>query len=175
MADPNRSTVARLFRYFVIVIALALAYVLFDYAIDVRPPAVQASYRLSVPALEYDKPEILRRDNLALVVIRRSPQTLAALGEATAGLQDATSARSSQPEYARNPLRSRVPEYFVAYAFGTDLGCPLVAEDLLLREICGRASYDFAGRALVADNRFLNLAIPDYTFADEYRRLTIRP
>ncbi len=175
MADPGRSTVARLFRYFVIVFALALVYILLDYSIDIRPPTVQASYRFSVPALEFDKPEILRRDNLSLIVIRRSPRTQAALDQAATGLQDAASARSRQPAYARNPLRSREPEYFVAYALGTDLGCPLVTDSRRLRESCSGARYDFAGRALAGAREFSNLAIPDYTLDLDLSYLTVKP
>ena len=175
MGVAGRKRLQRLFRIFVAVFAAALVYVLLDFAIDLRPAAVQESYRFELPALDFDTPEILRRDNLAIVVIRRSVKTLDTLATATGHLQDAASARSRQPDYARNPLRSRDPEYFVAYALGTDLGCPLVAEPGRLRESCGSAVYDYAGRALSAETRFLNLPIPDYTFAPDYSRLTVRP
>ena len=175
MGEPGRKRLEQLFRYFVIVFATALVYVLLDFAIDLRPPTVQDSYQFRLPRLEFDSPEILRRDNLAILVIRRSAQTRKNLSAATDGLQDAASARSRQPAYARNPLRSRDPEYFVAYALGTDYGCPLVVEAGRLRESCGSAAYDFAGRALIAESRFQNLPIPDYTFDPEHTRLTVRP
>ena len=171
----GRQRLQRLFRLFVAIFALALGYVLLDFAIDLRPSTVQDSYRFELPALDFDTPKILRRDNLAILVIRRSAQTLESLAEASDGLQDAVSARSRQPAYARNPLRSRDPEYFVAYALGTDFGCPLVAEANRLRESCGSAAYDYAGRALTAEQRFLNLPIPDYTFDPDFTRLTVRP
>ena len=165
----------RLFRYFGWILLLALAWVLLDFAIDFRPAAVQDSYRLKLPRLEHDRPEILRRDNLAIVVIRRSPETTRTLASSLDGLQDPQSRRSRQPEYALNPLRSSRPEYFVAYALGTDLGCPLVAEKMRLRETCGEAVYDFAGRALAGSREFSNLSIPDYTFDENFTYLTVKP
>lgn len=152
-----------------------MVYVLLDFAIDLRPSTVYESYRFRVPALEQDQPRILRQDNLAILVIRRSPQTLAVLRESADDLQDPESSRSRQPDYARNRLRARVPEYFVAYALGTDFGCLLALENRRLRETCGRAEYDYAGRALIGERQFSNLEIPDYNFDDNFTRLTIRP
>ena len=154
---------------------LALLYVLFDYAIDVRPPGVQDSYRFEIGPLPGDRPKILRRDNLSILIVRRSADTVARLQENRDGLQDPQSRSSRQPEYATNILRSRTPEYFVAYGIGTDLGCGLEVVDTAVKEICGSARYDFAGRALAGKRRFQNLAIPDYNFSDDYRYLTIRP
>ena len=175
MSQARTKRLETLFRYFSLALLLALAWVLFDYAIDFRPATVQDSYRFRLPPLEYDKPEILRRDNLAIVVIRRSAQTVAELSAETDGLQDLKSARSRQPEYARNALRSRSPEYFVAYALGTDLGCPLVTDSRRLRESCSGARYDFAGRALAGAREFSNLAIPDYTLDLDLSYLTVKP
>ena len=175
MAADGRKRLERLFRYFVFATAIGLAYVLLDYAIDVRPPGVQDSYRFELPPLDFDSPVTLRRDNLAILVIRRSAQLRDSLAATTDGLQDAASARSRQPDFARNPLRSRHPEYFVAFAIGTDLGCPLVVAAATIHESCSAASYDFAGRALTGETRFPNLSIPDYNFDAEFGRLTVRP
>ena len=148
---------------------------LLDFMIDVRPPGVQESYRFEVGPLTDDAPRILRRDNLSILVLKRSPGTIAKLQAASAELQDPRSLRSSQPPYAANALRSRQPELFVSYATGTDFGCMLEILETTLKEICGGARYDFAGRALAGERRFRNLAIPDYNFSDDYRFLTIRP
>ena len=171
----QRNRLKRLFRYFVWVIVAAVAYVLLDFAIDNRPPAVQASYRFSVDALELDEARILRQDNLSILLIRRSADTIHALEQSAASLQDGASRYSHQPDYARNSLRSRHPEYFVSYAIGTDLGCGLEALDLRLREICSGAHYDFAGRALQGSGKFPNLSIPDYTFTNNFSTLTVYP
>ena len=171
----QRSHLKRLFRYFSWIIAAAVLYVLLDFSIDVRPPAIQSSYRFHVGALALDEARILRQDNLSILVIRRSAATIDTLGQSAESLQDSASSYSHQPGYARNPLRSRHAEYFVSYAIGTDFGCGLEVLDAGLREICGSAYYDFAGRALQGANKCPNLSIPDYTFANNFSSLTVNP
>ncbi len=157
------------------IIAAAVIYVLLDFSIDVRPPAVHSSYHFRVGALAPDEARILRQDNLSILVIRRSAATLRTLEQSSETLQDPQSSRSHQPDYAGNPLRSRHAEYFVSYALGTELGCPLRVEGSTLQEICGSARYDFAGRALKGAKQFPNLSIPDYTFANNFSSLTVNP
>jgi hypothetical protein len=154
---------------------LAVLYVLLDFMIDLRPSTVQSSYRFKVGELEPDEVRILRQDNLSILVMRRSAATVAALMQAGESLQDPDSRYSHQPDDADNPLRSRHTEYFVSYAVGTDLGCALKVLESGLREGCGSAGYDFAGRALEGSNKFQNLSIPDYNFGDSFRTLTINP
>ena len=154
---------------------LAVLYVLFDFIVDVRPPRVQDSYRFEVGELLLDRPRILRQDNLSILVIRRSDETLARLRQATQKLQDPGSRYSHQPDFAEIPLRSKYPGLFVSYAIGTNLGCLLEVTEEGLGEVCSGATYDYAGRALQAGNEFQNLAIPDYTFSDDFTILTIRP
>jgi len=174
-SDRARGRLKSLAKYFGLAIAAAVFYVLFDFAIDVRPPQVQSSYQFRLRDLVVDQARVLRQDNLSILVIRRSPALIAGLEQATANLQDPDSRRSRQPGFAENALRSRHPELFVSYAIGTDLGCPLRVDGFELVEICGRARYDFAGRALRGDGEFQNLGIPDYNFSDDFNTLTIRP
>ena len=171
----DRSGLKRLIKYFAIVLAAAFSYVLLDFAFDLRPPGVHSSYQFNVNELPPDRARILRQDNLSVLVIRRSAGTIAALRENLAGLQDPESERSHQPRFAANLLRSSHPEYFVSYAIGTDFGCGLEVGESAIKEICGTARYDFAGRALQGNNNFLNLAVPDYTFTNNFNTLTIRP
>ena len=154
---------------------LIVIYVLLDFAIDLRPASVQDSYRFDFSPLAEDEVRILRRDNLSILLIRRSAATLERLQSGTVDLQDPDSRRSEQPGYARNAWRSRQPEIFVSYAIGTDLGCALEVEGEELGEVCGDARYDFAGRAIAGGRQFRNLAIPDYNLNPEFTRLTVRP
>ncbi len=155
---------------------LAFMYVSLDYLIDFRPSNIHASYRFSLRNLTIDQPLWLRQDNLIIVVIYRSTRLIEALSQADALLQDPDSKSSRQPQYAKNRLRSRHQAYFVAYGRGTDLECPLRAGNgLILRESCGPAQYDFAGRALTGKNQFQNLRIPDYTFSNDFTILTVNP
>ena len=152
-----------------------MLYVLLDFTIDLRPSRVQSSYQLSVEEWPIDQARILRRDNQSILVIRRSAETIAQLNRALADLQDPGSKHSHQPVFATNALRSKHPELFVSYATGTDLGCGLEVVNRELKEICGDARYDFAGRALQGAREFQNLTIPDYNFSDNFTKLTIRP
>lgn len=155
--------------------AMATLYVLFDFMVDFRPLAIQSSYQFKIRKLEVDTPLFLRQDNLVILVIARSAASITELQQATAGLQDAQSQDSDQPEFATNSLRSRHPEYFVSFGIGTNLGCVLETFGRGLREICSQASYDHAGRALKGEIKFRNLAIPDYNFNNDFNTLTIRP
>ena len=170
-----RARIERALKYLAVLLGTAILYVLFDYLIDFRPASVQSSYRFGLRAIELDKPVFLRQDNLVIVVVKRSAATVSGLVNSRDRLQDPESRRSTQPEFARNPLRSRHPEYFVAYAIGTDFGCPLELDGKTLKELCGPAQYDFAGRAITGEKEFRNLPIPNYNFSDDFTKLTIKP
>lgn len=172
---PGRKGLAFLFKSFSLILLAAVAFVLLDFAIDLRPANIQASYRFEVGELALDEVKILRQDNLSILVVRRSAETIARLRQSITMLQDPESRDSRQPDYARNALRSRQPQYFVSYGTGTDLGCTLEVLPSGFREICGSARYDLAGRALKGKNKFPNLSIPDYNFAAEFSSLTVEP
>ncbi|MCP4332083.1 MAG: hypothetical protein GY785_05465 [Gammaproteobacteria bacterium] len=145
-------------------------YALLDFMIDLRPSTfdlrpstIQSSYRFKIGGLEADEVRILRQDNPSILVIRRSAATIAVLMQTGELLQDPDSRYSHQPDDADNPLRSRHAEYFVSYAVG-NLGCALTVLGSGLREGCGSARYDFAGRAFEGANKFQNLSIPDYNY-----------
>ena len=175
MDSPTRKRLQTGVRYFLLFGGLAVLYVVFDFMIDLRPSTIQSSYRFSIGALAPDEIKIVRHDNLLILVARRSPATIASLQAAFAQLQDPQSEHSNQPDYARNSLRSRHPQYFVSYALGTDLGCALKVVELTLQEACSKARYDLAGRALKGENEFSNLSIPDYNFTNNFSTLTIEP
>ena len=164
-----------LFKVLAAVVGLAILYVLLDFTIDIRPSRIQASYQFKIKNLATDTPLFLRQDNLVILVIARSAASIAELQQATADLQDAESRDSNQPEFATNSLRSKHPMYFVSFAMGTNMGCVLATFERGLREICSQARYDYAGRALKGENKFRNLAIPDYNFSNNFNTLTVRP
>jgi hypothetical protein len=171
----GRRGLTRLFKVFAFVLIAGVAYVLLDFAIDLRPPGIHTSYRFELGDLAPGDARILRQDNLTILVVHRSPSIIKDLQESQSDLQDAASSRSRQPDYARNALRSRHAQYFVSYGVGTDLACPLQLLPSAVREICGSAQYDFAGRALEGVNQFPNLSIPDYTFDNNFSTLIVQP
>jgi hypothetical protein len=172
----KRQLLVRLTKWLTTVLVVALLFVVTDYTFDIRPSTIQSSYRFTPGQVPVDRPVWLQQDNLRILLVRRSDRLIAMLNQAVVDLQDPGSKSSRQPDFARNRLRSRHAGYFVAYAIGTDYGCPLVADsEYSVRESCSEARYDFAGRALRAQNQFQNLAIPDYNFNHDFSVLTINP
>ena len=172
----KRQLLVRLTKWLTTLLVVALLFVVTDYTFDIRPSTIQSSYRFTPGQVPVDRPVWLQQDNLRILLVRRSDRLIAILNQAAVDLQDPGSNSSRQPDFARNRLRSRHAGYFVAYAIGTDYGCPLVAgSEYSVRESCGEASYDFAGRALRAQNQFQNLVIPDYNFNHDFSVLTINP
>lgn len=176
MALTRKALLLRLTKTLLGITVLGLIIVLADYAIDFRPKNVQANYYFSLKKndISYDSPIWLRQDNLHILLIKRSVTLRKELSYTKQSLQDPNSDSSRQPGYAKNALRSKDDIYFVSYAIGTDLSCSLELKgEQLLKEICGTASYDFAGRALSGQSQFQNLTIPDYNFNDDKNLLTI--
>ena len=172
----KRQLLVRATKWLMALLASAVLFVILDYTIDFRPSTIESSYRFTLREIPVDQPVWLVQDNLTILLIRRSDRLLKKLNQPTDELQDPGSDSSRQPDFARNRLRSRNLEYFVAYGTGTDFGCPLVlGTGYSLRESCGKARYDFAGRALVGENQFQNLAIPDYNFNHDFSVLTVNP
>ena len=171
----NRENLQRWLKYAAGLMGFSVLYVMLDFSVDLRPPGIHNSYQFTLHSLAFDEPVLLRQDNLVIVVIRRSADTISKLHAITNKLQDPGSLASRQPEFARNPVRSHDPEYFVAIALGTHLGCPIEVDGSWLTETCSDARYDFAGRALQGANEFRNLTVPEYVFADQLKTLTIRP
>ena len=172
----NRLALLRATKYLLALLILALLFVLADFTFDTRPPDIHSSYRFTLTQSSLDQPVWLRQDNLTILLIRRSKQVIEDLRKNRKNLQDPNSDSSRQPDYAKNSLRSSNQQYFVAYGLGTDLGCPLEAgKEYTLKESCGAANYDYAGRAISGKTRFLNLRIPDYTFNHDFSILTVNP
>ncbi len=112
--SPKRRALERAFKYASWLLLAAVFAVFLDYLVDFRPATVASSYRFIVKPLALDEARILRQDNLAVLVIRRSPETIARLTTEPGQLQDPDSLRSSQPAFAANAIRAREPEYFVS-------------------------------------------------------------
>jgi ubiquinol-cytochrome c reductase iron-sulfur subunit len=122
-----------------------------------------------------------------VVVLRRPPEWQAFLREANPSLLlDPESNQSKQPDFAVNVWRSNSPEWFVAIALGTDLGCTLnflpPSHLLYQRErwrggfadTCRGSRYDLAGRVFQGPFATANLTVPDWTVDTATRTLVLR-
>ena len=110
-------------------------------------------------------------------ILRRTPEMLGRLDAAAAELSDpASEVASQQPKYARNPMRSRQPEIFVAVGLCTHLGCVpgYRPEPGSLQPgwpggfycPCHGSKFDLAGRVYRGSPAPTNLEVPPYSFSD---------
>lgn len=110
-----------------------------------------------------------------VLVIRRSAEMIEQLRSSDGSrLRDPRSNDSKQPKWAETEFRSRVPEWFVAIASGTDFGCPVEflprsAEKFKdqqwrggFKDTCRGSRYDLSGRVYRSQSAESNLEIPSY-------------
>lgn len=108
--------------------------------------------------------------------LRRTEAMLKRLDTARGELADPDSeVRSQQPQYARNPTRSRRPELFVTVALCTHLGCvPSYSPEPGSLQAgwpggfycpCHGSKFDLAGRVFRGSPAPTNLVVPPYSFA----------
>lgn len=113
-------------------------------------------------------------------VLHRTPDMLASLDKARGALLDPDSkVRSQQPDYARNPARSRRPEFFIAVGLCTHLGCipSFRPEPGSVQPDwpggfycpCHGSRFDLAGRVFRNVPAPRNLEVPEHAFAAESR------
>lgn len=116
-------------------------------------------------------------------VLMRTPEMIAGLGRDKALLLDPESARPQQPAYCRNELRSIRPEYWVAVALCTHLGCvPTFRKEVAPADLgpdwpggfycpCHGSRFDLAGRVFKNVPAPLNLEIPRHKFLSDRKLL----
>jgi ubiquinol-cytochrome c reductase iron-sulfur subunit len=172
------STDARRLYYRAALKLLALALALFVLQAMVSGffshPETDTALPVAIPLDGFEPGEIrlVQWAGQELLVLRRSRAMDAADIAHEARLYDPSSRLSVQPRGARNPGRTLVPGYFIAYARGTDLSCPL---DLVSPETaagqgwgggfvdrCRGSRYDFAGRVYDGQPARRNLEVPAY-------------
>jgi ubiquinol-cytochrome c reductase iron-sulfur subunit len=116
-------------------------------------------------------------------VVRRTEQNIADLAKLDARLTDPASDMPQQPEYCKNPTRSRKPEFLVAIGICTHLGCsPTFRPDMAPPDLgpdwvggffcpCHGSRFDLAGRVFSGVPAPKNLVIPPYQFLSDTRIL----
>jgi len=132
------------------------------------------SLRVDIADIEAGEAELLTWEGRPVLVYRRSAADLANLRTQDPRLSDPDSARSDQPPFAQNTLRSESPDYFVAIALGTGQGCNVVhlpaTQEMFegrpwnggFMDSCGKDRYDLAGRVYRGQYATRNLKVPQY-------------
>ena len=154
----------------------AMTYVLFASFLTTQPDEKDfETLRIDASAQLPGKMSLYNWNGRPVLILRRSPAQIATLRQDTPGLLDPTSAKSEQPSFAAEPFRSRVPEWFVAIALGTDLSCGIVwlpeSREIFaglpwaggFADSCNGFRYDLAGRVYSGQRARRNLPIPHYS------------
>jgi ubiquinol-cytochrome c reductase iron-sulfur subunit len=110
-----------------------------------------------------------------LYVVRRPLDLVAKLAQNDNRLKDPDSKESIQPDYCRNPMRSRTAEFLVTIGYCTHLGClpkPFFEPGGILgadwpggfRCPCHGSRFDLAARVFDGSPAPTNLVIPPYSY-----------
>lgn len=120
-------------------------------------------------------------------VLHRTPAMLANLGKHDADLADPRSNEDQQPFYARNATRSARPEFLVATAVCTHLGCiPSFRPEVAPPDLgpnwqggffcpCHGSRFDLAARVYRNVPAPRNLEVPPYSFAGDKLLIGVEP
>jgi len=115
----------------------------------------------------------------AIWVVKRTPEMVASLDKVKGDLIDPDSAKSTQPEYAKNGARAIKPDVAVLIANCTHLGCiPTFRPEYPAPDIaanweggffcpCHGSKFDLAGRVFKGSPAPVNLSVPPYRFASD--------
>lgn len=135
--------------------------------------------RFELGRLTADTPQRLVWERGNLIIIRRNTALLESLHELDSRLQDPYSRSSNQPSGLSTPERALLPEFFIAFDRGTDMGCPLSwiprgdrTAPLQpwpggFRDSCRGSWYDASGRVFRNQEAKRNLDIPKYRLIGE--------
>ena len=144
-----------------------------------RAKAAGAPVEVDISKMEPGEMKIVEWRGKPVWIIRRTKQMLDSLKAATARLTDPSSGASDQPEYAKNDVRSRKPDYMVMEGVCTHLGCsPQLKGTDAKAEMgsdwvggfycpCHGSKFDFAGRVFKGAPAPLNLPVPPYAYLSE--------
>ena len=110
-------------------------------------------------------------------ILRRTKEALAAMSTLTSQLSDPSSDKSLQPNYAKNEMRARKPEFMIMIGLCTHLGCspkhrPTVGElDASWKGgffcPCHGSKFDLSGRVYKSMPAPTNLEIPPYSYESD--------
>jgi len=155
---------------------LAIIYVgVAGFTVSNKPGSSVSALRVPLEGIEPGSMKTLVWGSRPVLIYHRSSEDIARLGLNDDRLRDPASKKSEQPPFADNEFRSRNPQWFIAIALGTDLGCSLdyvpATDSYFQRELwmggfvdsCRKARYDLAGRVYSDQFATENLAVPDYS------------
>lgn len=144
-----------------------------------RAKAAGAPVEVDVGSLEPGQKVIVEWRGKPVWVVRRTPEMLKMVQADEERVADPDSARSQQPQYAKNDYRSLKPEYLVVVGICTHLGCSPVDRLAAQPEPfasdwrggfycpCHGSLFDLAGRVYKNKPAPDNLTVPPYRFVGD--------
>jgi ubiquinol-cytochrome c reductase iron-sulfur subunit len=131
-----------------------------------------------ISAIEAGQMIVVEWRGIPVYVVSRTAEMVASLTKNAAVVADPASDESDQPDYTKNPTRSRSPELLVVTGVCTHLGCaPLYRPEVAPADLgadwqggfycpCHGSKYDLAGRVYKSMPAPKNLPVPPYSLAD---------
>lgn len=142
-----------------------------------RAEAAGAPIEVDISKMEIGQQMTVEWRQKPVWIVRRGEKTLEELPQLKSRLRDPDSNVDAQPEYAKNIYRSINPEYLVAVALCTHLGCiPTYRPDPGTLSVdwpggfycpCHGSSFDMAGRVFKGVPAPENLVIPPYQYLSD--------
>jgi ubiquinol-cytochrome c reductase iron-sulfur subunit len=144
-----------------------------------KAKAAGAPVRVNVSKIEAGQQMVAEWRGQPVFIMRRTEQTLSALGSMADRLADPESKNSVQPAYVDPVTRSIKPEILLLIGICTHLGCsptfrPEVAPADLGKDWlggyfcpCHGSRYDLAGRVYKAQPAPLNLPVPPHVYESD--------
>jgi ubiquinol-cytochrome c reductase iron-sulfur subunit len=142
-----------------------------------RARALGAPTELDLSKLDAGQMAITLWRRQPIYIVRRTPDMVSRVAGHDADLKDPGSDESIQPDYAKNPNRSRLPEFLVLIGICTHLGC-LPKQKFSAGELypswpggylcpCHGSRFDLAGRVFDGSPAPTNLTVPRYFYPKE--------
>jgi ubiquinol-cytochrome c reductase iron-sulfur subunit len=144
-----------------------------------RAKAAGGPVEVDLSRMEPGELKIVEWRGMPVWVFRRTKEMLDTLKADTAKLTDPDSRASEQPDYAKNEVRARKPEFMVVAGVCTHLGCsPQLKTAEAKGEMgadwaggfycpCHGSKFDYAGRVFRGAPAPLNLPVPPYTYLSD--------
>lgn len=145
-----------------------------------KAKAAGAPVKADISKLEPGQMIVVEWRGKPIYVVRRTPETLAALTGQDAILSDPLSQESVQPSYVDPQKRSIKPEYLVLLGLCTHLGCaPKYRPDVGAADLggdewlggffcpCHGSKFDLSGRVYKGVPAPTNLEVPPYSYEGE--------
>lgn len=144
--------IRRTVRFFFVLLILACLFVLVDFSTTDQEDDGHGMIRVELPEMQNDTAYFIKTENKQLVVVKYSQSLKAQFFNNTS-----------------EPTVIKPKNFFVAWGYGTNMGCPLqaVADKKLLKETCSPQLYDFSGQAVEGRDDFTALRVPVYTFCPD--------